>query len=174
MILCINCFVSSLIAHLFMNNLFRLGLACLLNQPETKAQVWLIYKQTNINELFIELNSNCSWTTWFIYSPKCVLKIKIKSRISYYFHLECKLVQIWVKLPFDFRAGELISYHTGQYGRFFSYRWTDQYQNPLDSYHSEHWPIPNCFGLTSENWMFWPVNLYRAGTKFFLKKARNH
>ena len=38
---------------------FCLDLACLLNKFEIKAQVWLIYKQTNMNMFFIKSNSNC-------------------------------------------------------------------------------------------------------------------
>ena len=37
---------------LFVNKFFYLGLACLLNEFKTKTQVKLIYKQTNINEIF--------------------------------------------------------------------------------------------------------------------------
>ena len=53
-----------------MNKFFYLGLACLLNKPKIKAQVWLIYKQTNMNKIFIEPSSSCSWSTWLIYSPR--------------------------------------------------------------------------------------------------------
>ena len=41
-------------------NFFCLGSACLLNESKTKAQVWLIYKQTNMNEFFIESNPSYS------------------------------------------------------------------------------------------------------------------
>ena len=41
-----------------MNKFFCLGLACLLNEPSTKAQAWLVYKQTNMNELFYSHNKN--------------------------------------------------------------------------------------------------------------------
>ena len=41
---------SLLFTSLFMNNLFCLGLAHLLNNPKTKAQTWFIYKQTNIKK----------------------------------------------------------------------------------------------------------------------------
>ena len=44
---------------LFVNKYFCLGTACLLNEPKTKAQTWLIYKQTNINEFFIEPSLSC-------------------------------------------------------------------------------------------------------------------
>ena len=71
MSLCLNCVVSSLIAHEFVyEQFFCLGLACLLNEPKTNAQVWLIYKQTSMNKLFIKSSSSCSWSTWFIYSPR--------------------------------------------------------------------------------------------------------
>ena len=53
---------------LFVNNFFWLGSACLLNESKTKAQAWLIYKQTNINKFFIEPSPSCLWSTWFIYS----------------------------------------------------------------------------------------------------------
>ena len=45
--------------RLFMNKFFCLSLACLLNKPKTNAQAWLIYKQTNINKVFIELDPSC-------------------------------------------------------------------------------------------------------------------
>ena len=51
-------------------NFFYLGSACLLNKPKIKAQAWLIYKQTSMNKLFIKSSSSCSWSTWFIYSPR--------------------------------------------------------------------------------------------------------
>ena len=62
MSLCLNCCVSSLIAHELVVKFFFfwLGLVCLLNEPKTKAQAWLIYKQKNMNKLFIEPNLNCS------------------------------------------------------------------------------------------------------------------
>ena len=37
-----------------MNTFFYLDSTCLLNKPKIKGQAQLIYKQTNINELFIE------------------------------------------------------------------------------------------------------------------------
>ena len=52
-----------------MNKFFCLGSICLLNEPKTNVQAWFIYKQTNMNELFIELSSICSWLVWFIYNP---------------------------------------------------------------------------------------------------------
>ena len=52
MSLSLACFVSSPIVH----NFFFLGSTCLLNKPKTKAQAWIIYKQMNMNELFIKLN----------------------------------------------------------------------------------------------------------------------
>ena len=39
---------------------FCLCSACLSNKPKTKVQAWLIYKQTNMNEFFIEPNPSCS------------------------------------------------------------------------------------------------------------------
>ena len=52
-----------------MNKFFSLGSACLLNEPKTKAQTYLIYKQKNMNELFIEPSPSCSWSVCFIYIP---------------------------------------------------------------------------------------------------------
>ena len=54
-----------------------LGLACLSNKLKTKTQAWLIYKQMNMNEFFIEPSSSCSWMTWFIYGPSRYQKIPI-------------------------------------------------------------------------------------------------
>ena len=55
--LCLNCCVLSLIAHeLVREQIFLLG----LSEPKTKAQPRLIYKQTNMNELFIEPSLSCS------------------------------------------------------------------------------------------------------------------
>ena len=54
MSLSLACFVSSPIVHNFF--FFFLGSTCLLNKPKTKAQAWIIYKQMNMNELFIKLN----------------------------------------------------------------------------------------------------------------------
>ena len=66
----LNCCVSSLITHeLIREQIFLLGSACLLNDPKTKAQAWLVYKQININKLFIELSLSCSLSPLFIYSP---------------------------------------------------------------------------------------------------------
>ena len=53
---------------LFMNKFFYLGSACLLNKLKIKAQAWLIYKQTNMNNFFIKPSSSCSLSPWFIYS----------------------------------------------------------------------------------------------------------
>ena len=54
-------FASSLIVHeLVHEQFFCLGSACLLNKPKTKAQVLLIYKQINMNKLFINLSPSCS------------------------------------------------------------------------------------------------------------------
>ena len=58
-------------------NCFCLSSACFSNNPKTKTQVWFIYKQMNMNELFIKPNSSCSWTVWFIYSPSRYQKISI-------------------------------------------------------------------------------------------------
>ena len=61
MSLCLNYFVSNLIAHeLIHKQIFCLDSACLLNKPKTKAQAWFIYKQTNMNELFIKSSPSCS------------------------------------------------------------------------------------------------------------------
>ena len=59
----------SLFVKFFFFFFFCLGSTCLLNEPKTKAQSWLIYKQTNMNKLFIKPSQSCSWSTWFIYSP---------------------------------------------------------------------------------------------------------
>ena len=60
MSLCLNYYVSSLIAHeLVCEQFFCLGLACLLNESKTKTQVWLIYKQANMNKLFVESSLSC-------------------------------------------------------------------------------------------------------------------
>ena len=37
---------------------FCLGSPHLLNKPKTKDQTWLIYKQTNVNKLFIKLRTS--------------------------------------------------------------------------------------------------------------------
>ena len=56
-----TCFVSSAIVHeqLFII-IICLGPTCLSKKPKIKAQAWLIYKQTNMNELFIEPSPSCS------------------------------------------------------------------------------------------------------------------
>ena len=49
---------------MFMNIFFsHLGLARLSNKFKTKAQVYFVYKQTNINELFVEPSPNYLRTT---------------------------------------------------------------------------------------------------------------
>ena len=62
---------------LFMNKFVCLSSACLLNETKTKAQSWLIYKQINMNKLFIELSLNYSWSAWFIYNPTCFIDIVV-------------------------------------------------------------------------------------------------
>ena len=62
---CIKPYCSQTIFFFF----FCLSSACLSNKPKIKAQAWLIYKQMNMNELFIELSLSCLWTVWFIYNP---------------------------------------------------------------------------------------------------------
>ena len=52
-----------------MNKFFGLSSACLLNESKTKTQVWLIYKQTNINKFFIEPSLSSLSSAWFIYTP---------------------------------------------------------------------------------------------------------
>ena len=37
--------------------------------PTMQSQIWLIYKQTNINKLFIKLDLSFLWMVWFVYSP---------------------------------------------------------------------------------------------------------
>ena len=50
----------------------------------------MIYKQTNINELFIEPNPNCSQLTWFVYSPITIALTKEKKNAAesknYFYH----------------------------------------------------------------------------------------
>ena len=59
--LCLDCFISSLIVHeLVREQFFFLGTACLLNKPKTKAQALLIYKQINMNKLFIDSSPSYS------------------------------------------------------------------------------------------------------------------
>ena len=53
-----------------------------------------------------------------------------------------------------------IPYRTGWY---LSYRSVNWYRNTYVSFRSKFWPIPDCTGLTGENWMFRPVKLIRAG-----------
>ena len=61
MSLYLNCFVSNLIAHELVRELiFFFGLGLSINKPKTKVQVWLIFKQINMNQLFIESSSSCS------------------------------------------------------------------------------------------------------------------
>ena len=68
MSLCLNCCVSSLIAHeLVCEQIFLFGLGLFIKRAKTEAQTWFIYKQTNMDKLFIELSPSCLWTTWFIY-----------------------------------------------------------------------------------------------------------
>ena len=58
MSLYLNCCVSSLIAHeLVVNKFFCLGLACLLNEPKTKTQAWLIYKTNKHKQAFYRAES---------------------------------------------------------------------------------------------------------------------
>ena len=60
MSLCLNCCVSSLIAHeLVREQIFLLGLGLFIKRAKTEAQTWLIYKQTNMDKLFIELSPSC-------------------------------------------------------------------------------------------------------------------
>ena len=50
MSLYLNCFVSNLIAHELVRELiFFFGLGLSINKPKTKVQVWLIFKQINMN-----------------------------------------------------------------------------------------------------------------------------
>ena len=72
-----------LFTSLFTNNFFCLSSACLSNKSKTKAQVWFICKQTNMNKFFIEPSSSCSWTAWFVYNPSfdqfdCVFLFSVK------------------------------------------------------------------------------------------------
>ena len=48
------CLVSSL--ELVFEQIFLLRLGLFIKEFKTKAQAWLIYKQTNMNELFIKPN----------------------------------------------------------------------------------------------------------------------
>ena len=73
-------------AWLFTNKFFCSGLACLLNKPKTKAQAWLIYKQTNMNEFFIKPSPSCSRSAWFVYSPSLNISfIFFTTSLKYYF-----------------------------------------------------------------------------------------
>ena len=56
----LTCF---LLNPLFMNNFFSLSLTHLSNKSKIKVQIWFVYKQTNMNELFIEQTANCLWMT---------------------------------------------------------------------------------------------------------------
>ena len=73
------CFVSSPVVYelIYEQIFFGLSSVCLSDKPKTKAQVKLIYKQMNMNELFIERSSSCSWAAWFVYSPSRYQKISI-------------------------------------------------------------------------------------------------
>ena len=72
-------------AWLFTNKFFCSGLACLSNKPKTKAQAWLIYKQTNMNELFIKPSPSCSRSAWFVYSPSLNISfIYFTTSLKYY------------------------------------------------------------------------------------------
>ena len=60
MSLYLNCCVSNLIAHeLVRKQIFLLGLGLFIKRAKTEAQTWLIYKQTNMDKLFIELSPSC-------------------------------------------------------------------------------------------------------------------
>ena len=79
-------FVLSHIVHEFVHKqFFFLSSACLSNKPKTKVQVWLIYKQTNMNELIIEPSLNCLWTIWFVYNP---------SSLSYFTQILNRLILV--------------------------------------------------------------------------------
>lgn len=53
----INEFILELFCIELRLKYFCLGLACLLNKYKTKAQAWLIYKQTNMNKFFYQVES---------------------------------------------------------------------------------------------------------------------
>ena len=73
-------------AWLFTNKFFCSGLACLSNKPKTKTQAWLIYKQTNMNELFIKPSPSCSRSAWFVYSPSLNISfIFFTTSLKYFF-----------------------------------------------------------------------------------------
>ena len=64
MSLYLNCCVSSLIANeLVREQFFSLGSTCLLNEPKTKVQAWLIYKQTDMDKLCLFINRQ-TWTSF--------------------------------------------------------------------------------------------------------------
>ena len=62
-------FVSSLIAYKLVhrNKIFSLGLVCLLNKSKTKVQTRLLYKQTNMNKLFMNNTIHLLSQTQVIY-----------------------------------------------------------------------------------------------------------
>ena len=71
---------------MFTNKFFCSGLAFLSNKPKTKAQAWLIYKQTNMNELFIKPSLSCSRSAWFIYNASLKISfIFFTTSLKYYF-----------------------------------------------------------------------------------------
>ena len=71
---------------MFTNKFFCSGLACLSNKPKTKAQAWLIYKQTNMNELFIKSSPNWSRSAWFVYNPSLNISfIFFTTSLKYYY-----------------------------------------------------------------------------------------
>ena len=51
------CFVSTPNVQWTHKPFFFLGLACLLNKPKIKAQIWLVYKQINMNMYFYRTKS---------------------------------------------------------------------------------------------------------------------
>jgi len=56
---------------MFMNKFFFcLDFSRSLNKPKIKVHVWLVYKQTHMNKLFIEPTMSYLLITWFIYSPR--------------------------------------------------------------------------------------------------------
>ena len=83
-----------------MNNFFCLGLAYLINKSKTKTRTWLIYKQTNMKEFFIESSLSCSRMAWFVYRPN--LEIISHRYIYIYIKIYFKRMQYIIFFPFPY------------------------------------------------------------------------
>ena len=90
---------------------FYLSSACLSNKPKTKVQAWLICKQTNIKELFIEPNMSCSWIAWYVYSPMCIFENYLfMFMIVYHIYIKLKRKENSIKLSISVRLSALKLY----------------------------------------------------------------